>query len=51
MIYILSVDYLLILKFFFNILQNFFLLEAGDAMHQFYVEIFNKVSPLGKHSF
>ncbi|XP_020624947.1 gamma-tubulin complex component 5-like [Orbicella faveolata] len=23
-------------------MRNFFLLEAGDAMHQFYVEIFNK---------
>ena len=40
-----------VLKFcLINILQNFFLLEAGDAMHQFYVEIFNKVSPPEKHS-
>ncbi|CAH3020487.1 unnamed protein product [Porites evermanni] len=27
-------------------MRNFFLLEAGDAMHQFYVEIFNKARRL-----
>lgn len=26
-------------------LQNFFLLEAGDTMHHFYLDIFKKVRP------